>query len=635
MYKVNNFIVSDSLFSYSFLQDKFGVKFTSDYLVLYNIINQQISFNSGKYKVLFQLDGSIFKSSIKEIPDTGKYVTFAKQLDAPVNMVIHDNNFKTKDILFFLFGLEIEESNDDEINFDVIKDTSNSKIDISIIQPTQINITITPNSVTIDGEEQKEDFSYTKDTVRIKSKLAIDKYYDYINRDLVVSTMNDDNINEYYYEFDVENNILLKKQIEFSDELYIDNYSSVLRKIKDSTLGVNLETIYDYEADWYPDTTEVSIINAYDKKVKHYPISRLISACTEEKNGVALYDYGYFKSSHKLIVTYCYVSSSYAYLTYTKSKITEDVCDYTSDVELETGLKLKIKKGKAIEVKTNNLDKLEWIRNDADFVKELLNKLKHGVGIFYNHLFTLKKYKDDTKEIDILYNYKNKDNNYNMHITDQTTRYLIEDTKNSDGDSTTQTVRYYRYKTYPIVEMSSTKSQVQMNKKKFYDILADEDNGTIYYSKIIVPPLSVVEKNSTLNVNSNNNNVTFKREKISTNLLARLAVTVDDEVAIIKSYYQPRTAAIYGVVNDEIYSGEDFKKFFNDASDFYHLDITCDYTKISYKNLAGDDIVLEFPVSTIFVSAPYNSKDGRFYRIYYKNIQDIGVIEAINYNIVE
>jgi len=635
MYKIDDFIVSDSLFSYDSLRNKFSVRFTSDYLVLANRRQQQVSFNSSKYKVMFQLDGTIFKSSIKEVEDTGKYVTFAKELDIPINMVIHKNSFKTENLLHDIFGLKIEENNDDEVDFDVIINSSDKKVTINFMVPTSFTVIITEKEVIIDGEEQEEDFVFKKETIKITSTLNIDQYYNYITRDVVVSKMEDYDMEDFFYEFDVENNILSKKQIVFSDELYIDGFSTVMKKIDDSGLAVNIESIYDYKNDWYPETNEVSIIDAYNKKVKHFPVSRLVSSCVTKKDGIGLYDYGFFRSSHKLIITYCKSSSSYAYITYTKSKKTEDVCDFDSDTDLEVGLKLKLKKNKSIEVKKNNLDKLEWVKNDKDFSNLLLKKLRHGVGVFYNHLFTLKTYKDNTEEIDVLYNYKNKDNNYNLHITDQTTRYLIEDTKKSDGDSSTKKIRFYRYKTNSIVNVSSTKTQIQMNKKKFYDILADSDNGTIYFSKISVPSLSVVEKNSTLNVNSNNNAVTFKREKISTNLLARLSVTVDDEVNIIKSYYQSRTGVIYAVINDEVYGSKDFKDFFNNASDFYQVNVSCDYTKIKYISLDGETLTLEFPVSTLFVAAPYNDTRGRFFRIYYKNIKDIGTINAINYEIIE
>ena len=635
MYKIDSFIISDSLFSYNAFKNKFGIRFTSEYVVLKNKRQQQISLNDSKYKAMFQLDGTIFKSSVKEVKDTGKYVTFAKELDIPVNMVVHENKFKAKDIIFSVLGMEIEESNDDEIEFNIVKDVNNKEVVIYFSQPENISMIIDKDGVKIDDEVQNEDFVFKKETVKITSKMSNNKYYDYINRDIVLSKMEDTNIDDYYFEFDVENNVLTKKNIIFLDDLYIDNLSTVMKKIKDSSIAVNIESIYDFENDWYPNTNEVSIINTYNKKVKHFPISRLISACVTTKDGVGLYDYGYFRSSHKLIVSYCKVSSSYAYITYKKSKKTEDICDYNSEIDLETGLKLKLKKNKEIEVKTNNLDKLEWVKKDKDFSNELLKKLKRGVGVFYNHLFNIKKYTDDTEEIDVLYNYKNKDNNYNLHITDQSTRYLIEDTKKSDGDTSTQKKRFYRYKTDSIVTMSSTKSEIQMNKKKFYDILGDENNGTIYFSKISVPPLSVVEKNSTLNINSNNNNVTFKREKIATNLLARLSVTVDDEVNIIKSYYQSRTGVIYAIINDEVYGSQKFKDFFNSASHFYQLDISCDYTRIEYISLDGNKNTLEFPVSTLFVSAPYNDTRGRFYRVYYKNIKDIGTIDAISFNIIE
>jgi len=631
IYNINNFNIPSTIFSPDSIKSKFKIVTNSDAVTLKNDLNQQIALNSGSYKAIIQVDGTIYASELREINGSSLYFTYAKQLDVPLNFVIHDNTFSQSSILGDLFALNIEESNDNYVELEV--SFSDNKFTISFTSPEQFTVEVdSSGNLTIDGESQSDGFTFTKGSVTIRNISTCANVYNLLAKDRTVSVLDDEPMDDYYYEYDVENKILVKKQIVF-DGVQIDKYGSVLNIVKGTSVGVNMESIYDFDREEYLDTNEKNMFHTGDGKISQFILSRLISSIVNEENGIGMYDYGFFKASDILFVSYAYIGSSYAYLTYSKAKAHTDSCVYSDDTSIETGVKFYIKKGKSITIKTNNLDNVVLKHDDADFATQLHAAVRKGVGVFSNPLFNVKKYKDDTTQITVTYNYTNSSNYYEMDIYDDVTRYKIQDNRKVNGNQSTETKYYYRYRTYPEVEMTNTKSKVNMFKKKNYDYVADSAEATVLYSKIDVNSYSIIEKNSVLNVNPNNFQITLPKEKVSVDTFGRIGLMEDGELTVVTVLYQPTTGAIYAKHKDSIMNSDEFVSFFNSVSSYFKADTSCDYTQIKYKNLDGKDITLEFPVSTLFVSEPLNGSMGLFYRVYYKNVSDVGFFEALSYEI--
>jgi len=630
IYSIKNFQIPSTIFSPDSIRSKFRIVTNSDTVTLKNDLNQQIALNSGSYKAVIQVDGTIYSSELRGIDGTSLYFTYAKQLDIPLNFIVHDNTFSQKSILEDLFALNIEESNDKYVELEIRSD--NDKIILSFISPEQFTIEADSHGLTIDGNSQSDGFTFTKGSVTVKNTSTCADVYNLLIKDRTIATLNDEPMDDFYYEYDVINKILLKKQIIF-DGVEIDKYGSVLNIVKGTSVGVNMESIYDFDREEYLDTNEKNMLHTAKGKISQFVLSRLISSIVNEENGIGMYDYGFFKASDILFVSYAYIGSSYAYLTFSKAKAHTDSCIYSDDTSIKTGVKFYIKKGKGITIRTNNLDNVVLKYDDADFATQLHAALKKGVGVFSNPLFNVKRYKDDTTQITVKYNYRNSKNYYEMDIYDDVTRYKIQDTRKVNGNKSTETKYYYRYKRYPEIEMRNTKSRVNMFKKKNYDYVADSAEAIILYSKINVNSYSIIEKNSVLNVNPNNFQITLPKEKVSVNTFGRIGLVEDGELTVVTVLYQPTTGAIYAKHKNLIMNSNDFVSFFNGVSSYFKADTSCDYTQIKYKNLDGKDIMLEFPVSTLFVSEPLNGPMGLFYRVYYKNVDDVGFFEALSYEI--
>jgi len=632
IYKVNNFQLSSSVFAYESISNKYRLKTNPDMVVFIDDLKQEISLNSGNNRVAFQVDGTIFFGEKQEVGD-GIYTTYPVKLDSPAAFVIHDNSFNQTDILKDLYGISIKEDNDDPVEVDI--NITSSKVELGFSVPEQFTLTITKDGVDIDGNAQSDNFSFKQGSVTVKGELSNSDMFATATKDRTIADLNDSDENEYYYEYDVNNKIFIKKKLEIEDDVHISNFGSVLNIIKGTQLGVSMEEIYNIKDDTYYNTNSFKIIWIEDGVIKEFNTSRILSVLTEvDDNGVTLFDHGFFKTSDYMFPGYVYVGSSYAYITYYRSKAKRDECTYSEETGLETAFKVKVKKDSGIEVKTDNTTKTVLTHSDADFATDLFKVLQKGVGVFYNHLFKLKKYKDEGDKITITYNYKNSDNNYVMTIEDQTTRFVIEDTRKVDGDESTETKRYYRYHTEPMVDLSNTKSQVNIFKKKWIDDIADPtDIGIIYAGKLQLTSYQVVEKDSMIILNPYNTDVTFDREKVSIDTLARIAMIQDNELKIIHLIYQPTTGSIYTKIDGNVVEAKDYVSLFNDNSDYFKAKITCDYAKLTFKTLANEDRVLEFPISTYFIAEPLNGTNGMFYRVYYKNIQDVGYIDAIKYTI--
>jgi len=635
IFKVSTFKITSSVFDNTTFYTKYGIKTNPDAVVLKNEEKQQLSLNNGTYKANFQFDGTIFKS-IKEKVDDDNYVTYPKQISSPGAFVVHEDDFDQTDVLKDLIGMSIKEEDDNYVELEV--KTDSDKVTVSFLSPEQFDVVVTDSSIQIDGGDDVDDnFEFTKGKVTIKGLISNSDIYSKLTESKVIADLQDSDDNEYYYEYDVANNVFAKKKLEITDDYVFSDYGAVLNKLKDIGIGASMEEIYDIDNEKYFDSDQMKIINIRDSVIRELNTSRILSLLTQEDDdGVVLYDYGYFKSTDLMYPGYVYYGSSYIYISYYRSKVEHDDCTYSDDTGTETALKLKIKKNKEIEIKTDNTAKTILTHSDADFSNDFIKVLKRGVGVFHNHLFDIKKYKDEGDKITVVYNYDDSDNNYTMEIDDQTTRYVCEDTRKVDGDDSTETKRYYRYKTYPILEFSNTKSKLNMFKKKWIDYVADPtDSGLIYAGSITVPAYQVLEKNKMLILNPYNTDVDFDKEKVSIDTLARIAMIQDDELKIINIIYQPSTGAVFTKIGDDIVKASDYVDLFNDNSDYFKAKVTCDYARINFKNLDNEDRVLEFPISTYFIAEPLNGVNGMFYRVYYKNAKDIGYIDAIKYTITD
>jgi len=630
IYKVWDFHIPSEVFDIGDKDTGYSIKVTNSYVVFESKDKRELSLNATSTKAAFQIDGIIFSSIIKSVGDY--YVTYFKRIGMDAPWVVHNNRFDKDKILADFLGLEISDDDDRTILFDL--KTEDNKVTLTFSLPVSVTIEIdSEGKAYINGNESSDPVEYTYDTFKVKAVNSnLDAYTKASSKKELV-TLTDINSSEYYVEYKIKDKIFTKKPIEIGEYIF-SRYGDVLKNIKNTNFYANIYSFYLKDEDRYVGRDEYSLVGGKDNVVHSAPKSRISSAFIEYEDSKAMYDYGLFKSTDRLIPMYAYVSSSYAYVKWYRAKASLNACDITDDGSLEEVYKLYVRKGRYVQVKKDNTGKTVLLDDSGEFATKYLNALKHGFGVFSNELFTLKKYQDDGSTTKIIFNYKNSKTYYEVDIYDETTRYKIVETRKVDGDSRQSTYYYYSYRKEPEKELGNTESMLNMYKKEMIDYAQDLKVLKVHIGAKEVEPFTVIDYSDALFVNTTNTKIKFPSSSNEMDIFGKTVLVIDDSLKFYNIVYQSISDTIYVLDEDgQKMSISDFVNMFNEYSAHYKMNQACAYSKFKYKDLNNEDRELEFPLSTLFLTELVNTPAGIVNRVYYKNSYDIGFIEAIEYEI--
>jgi len=632
--KIDAYYIPDSLFDFSYLSKDCRIETTSDYVTLYNSINQGISLSDSKAD--FVLDGIRFHTLTKS--DNNAKVFMAKELDNEMNYVVKTKTFKRDKFISELLKVSLKDKKDRKIIMNVTFDKVDDAAIIDISSPESLNIKINSDgSLKVNGASKTGKLNETVNDLTISAVTNNKDIYNAIKSPSFHSIeLQKTDSEDYYLEFDLNHETLTQKPLKVTATDYFC-FGDTLMQLNGSSIWANVVEFYDKADDTYPGLDQYVLLSVSDGIVASFSKSKVISFFTNLQDNLPQYDYGFFKTSEDVFLGYVYMSSRFAYITYYKAKAKKtNSCEKSDDTSLEIAVKFKIKKGKGITIMKDNTAKTVLKDNSATTGDALLKNFRKGAGVFCNELFDLKKYKDDGSKIEIQYNYTNSKNYYKIEIYDENTRYKVVSTKVVNGDSKSTTKYIYRYKTTSIYELKDTHSLINIAKKVIYDLSADSNLGIINYAATMVGPLSVAQRSGMLLLNPNTTTVKFPRIKGNKAYFGRVYLKGDTDTPF-SIIYQPTTGVIYAY-NEKDKTEQDMEKFkdtFNKSVDKFKIDSSCDYAKLEYTDLDGNDRAIEFPMSCFFISELLNGIDGIFYRVYYKNADEVGVIEATKYQIKE
>jgi len=632
--KIDAYYIPDSLFDFSYLSKDCRIETTSDYVTLYNSINQGISLSDSKAD--FVLDGIKFHTLTKS--NNSAKVFMAKELDNEMNYVVKTKTFKRDKFISELLKISLKDKKDRKIIMNVTFDKVDDAAIIDISSPESLNIKINSDgSLKVNGTSKTGKLNETVNDLTISATKENKDIYNAIKSPSFYSIeLQKTDSEDYYLEFDLNHETLTQKPLKVTATDYFC-FGDTLMQLNGSSIWANVVEFYDKADDTYPDLDQYVLLSVSNGIVASFSKSKVISFFTNLQDNLPQYDYGFFKTSEDVFLGYVYMSSRFAYITYYKAKAKKtNSCEKSDDTSLEIAVKFKIKKGKGITIMKDNTAKTVLKDNSATTGDALLKNFRKGAGVFCNQLFDLKKYKDDGSKIEIQYNYTNSKNYYKIEIYDENTRYKVVSTKVVNGDSKSTTKYIYRYKTTSIYELKDTHSLINIAKKVIYDLSADSNLGIINYAATTVGPLSVAQRSGMLLLNPNTTTVKFPRIKGNKAYFGRVYLKGDTDTPF-SIIYQPTTGVIYAY-NEKDKTEQDMEKFkdtFNKSVDKFKIDSSCNYAKLEYTDLDGNDRAIEFPMSCFFISELLNGIDGIFYRVYYKNADEAGVIEATKYKIKE
>ena len=635
IYKVWEFHVPNEVFDFENKTSLNGldVKVKDSYVVFSASDAKEISFNSSKSRVNIQMDSIRYSSAVK---DAGKYklVTFT-QIGGDTSYVLHKGNFNKDEIIGAMFGLKISDSDDNTIQFQFKKDGDSVTFDFS--SPKTVTITISKDgNLTINGNKVSDDLNYKEDTFSVKTLSSNKNTYNTSSTNPPSTPLKDSDATNYYLEYDPDNLTFMKQEIELGDVI-LDKYSSGLTTIKNLGIAANMLSIYNPDTEEYLDRGSYALANYVNSKVCSTQISRIISSLIKVEDNIAIHNYGFFETSDRLFPSYAYVGSSFAYIKYSRAKASTNPCTLSDQDGIEVALYLRVKKDKGIEIKQDKTAKTNLLKSDKDFANKLLRNLKKGFGVFNDDLFSLKRYSDDGSHIKVQYNYQNSKNYYQADIYDETMRYKAIETQKVNGNVDTKTYYYRLYKHNPELQLKNTKANINMYKKVQIDFESDVDTANNYVDSVTLSPSTVLERSDAIIVNPNTFSIKLKRAKEPISLFGVTVLPVDSKQVRYNMLYQPTSDTIYVYDTDQKkeLSIEDFVKHFNSVCDHYKLESSCSYSILKYKTLDNKELETQFPISTLFLTELVNGPKGFYQRIYYKNAEDIGHVEALVHKVID
>ena len=635
IYKLWEFHIPDDVFDFQNKISNTGmqVKLTNNYVVFSAQDKKKISLNGSSTKVAFQLDDIRFSSLTKK---AGKYtITYFDQIGADMSYVLHEGHFDKDQVINSLLGLSVSDSDNNVIDFSF--KVSSDSITINFSSPLLFQITVNKDgSTVVDGTKSTDTLNYTKDTLTVKAATDNKTIYETASTLPAHVDLVDANIDNYYIEYDPDNKTLVRKQLKISG-YKIDNYGGVLNVLEDTGIAANMMDVYMINEDAYTTRGAYALAAYNNSKIISTQVSRIISLFINKEDNVYMHNYGFFKTSDRVYPSFGRFHRNIVEIKFYRAKSSSNPCVFSNDNSQELAFMIYVRKNRGVQLRHDKTVKTELVYSDANFANELLHKLNTGFGVFYNSLFDIREYQDDGSHIKILFNYQNNKHYYQIDIYDENMRYKIVETKKVNGD-TRQTTTYYRMYNYnPILNLEETNSNINILKKIAIDFISDIDMISSYQSKVNVPSFSVLERSNILMVNPNNFDVTLPSAAASLDLFSKAVLLIDNSQNIFDILYQPTSDTLYAYdeKNKKRININDFIKLFNNTCDNYKMQATCSYAKLQYKTIDNKELELQFPISTMFLIELVNGPNGIYYRIYYKNAEDVGHLETISHKIID
>jgi hypothetical protein len=423
------------------------------------------------------------------------------------------------------------------------------------------------------------------------------------------------------------------------DSVIVDDFGHQYFSVPGFDFGVSSSAIWlAGESSEYLKNDQFSIILIKDEYFCEFSKDRLRSAVNTSTTFID----GLIRASVRTYIGYVRVYSSYVYVDYyyiKNSSGSTDECAMLEDtVSYGRACRLKIS-NTAIEIRNidANVDSVELMPNANDSAHEVYDKIRFGAGCFKSN-YKLYSYRDKRNTLEIVYNRETSSKYIKVVIEDQSTRYRATITVKSGTKTTTSTKNFPRYSSNPIWSIGNT-GYVNIILKRAFDNVSDTQE-TLFTNGAITLDIDTIKiLTRTLYINVLDEIVPFPQINLTYDTLSVVAFKTGTEIENMQINFQPATGAIYGRVAQgssyDYYSKDELIAILNSINDRYEFAMTCNISSLEFSDLDGNPHVYPFTNSTMIISELVNGASGQFYRVYYKNADSYGYVNALDYSIKE
>lgn len=359
-------------------------------------------------------------------------------------------------------------------------------------------------------------------------------------------------------------------------------------------------------------------------------------------NGPTTYNNGIITCSERVYVGYSKVYTGYVTIDYyyiIKPSSTSGECGLLSD---------SISYGRACRVTISSTDVvISNIDTSLTLVElnayapakalEIYDKARFGAGSFKSN-YKMYTYRDTRGAISVIFNRETTTKYMQLDVVDEPTRYRATLTIRNGTQVLVSTSNFQRYSSNPEWSIGST-AMINTILKRSFDNVSDTAETVFTNAAIALQPDSIKIFTGALYINILDQIVNFPQQTMSYDTLAVVSYVDGVDMVSLHINFQPASGAIYGRIQQgtsyDNYDKDQLVAMLNSINDAYNFSLTCNISLLSYADLDDVEHDLAFSNSTMLIAERVNGGDDEFFRVYYKNSDSYGFVNAKAYKITE
>jgi len=634
IFNLDNTWVSSALVPKSKMFEESTIVVTDKAVNIFLESDIALGLNTGSKRMAFKHNNILFKTN--RVKQDNWHTTYVSRPSIQRGFVMWSGDFSPANTFDAISGISLE------IEDSVTYSASFSGDSISFTEPEVFRI------YTDGGVIKVDDADYSGNTITIgdfKATLDEDKLNQIFGQDYsFLSELElqspEEAFDLSYEKIDIPNGTYDEIEIILDKEnLAVDEFGQVYFKVPDFDFNISKNAIwFEGSRREYLKSDQFSfILDGGDDVYYEFSKDRLRAAINEE----AYFVDGLINCSERTYIGYAKVYSSYVYVDFyfmQREGDSEECAALEDTTEAKRACRLKVKKD-SIEMSKID-DDIEFIEINSTIKNDplpLYDKIRFGIGCFMSD-YKMYTYRDDRDTLEVIFNRESSSKYIKLEMEDQSTRYYADITVKDGTQESTKTKKFQRYSSTAMWSLGST-AYINTILKRSFDSVSDTNTTKFTNAAISLETDTVKIFTRTLYINVLNQTFDFPQQSMSYETLAVLGYVDGDELLSLQVDYIPSSGVIYGRIERdseyETFDKPELLDMMNSLNPEYSFSLTCNLSLLKYTDLNGVAHDMPFSNSTLIIAERTSLNGETFYRVYYKNIDSYGFINALTFKVEE
>lgn len=637
-YKLDNNWVSSALLPLETIFTTSSIKATASAVNIFTENNVALGINSGSRRIAYKHNDILFKTA--SLASGGSKITYVTRPSIARGFVQWSGSFNRENILEDLLSMTfVNPPSQIEVNIN-----SNAKT-LTSVGDMAFDISWTASAISVNGTPASgnKTLSFGSDSVTIDLDSLLLKLNGDFSSFNKIDYASSQPFDLSYSLIDCEDGVFEEREIviDYGSQV-TDDYGHQYFSVPDYPVHISQNAI------WLPSSSKKYLpndqftfllpANGNGNAFVEFNKDRLRSAI----NTSTTYNEGLIEASVRTYIGYVKVYSSYIYVDYyyIKSNVSGEECaQLEGSISYGRACRVKVYADKIlISNIDSSLDHVSLAPNANALAPEAFAKMRFGAGSFKSN-YRLYTYKDRRSYLEVIFNRESSSKYVKIRVDDESTRYKATITIVSGTQHLVSTKTFPRYSSNPEWNLAQT-GVMNMILKRALDNVSDTTETLFTNSAVTLDQDTIKILTRTLYVNILEQAVAFPQINLTYDTLAVVAWNDSSgHLENLQINFQPATGAIYGRIAQassyDYYTRVELIDMLNELNSGYTFDITCNISSLNYEDTDGVQHIFPFTNSTMIIGELVNGSGGQFYRVYYKNADSYGFVNAKTYRIEE